>query len=259
MKCPFCEKVVEKFHPNSHVVPEWLFKLTYGKQGKYASVDLRKEEAKPVQSGTKKSFICRDCEETFSDDDRYASKVFGFKNPKSTIPNVADAKETLIPDTEWTYRKCFVLEGVNFKKLQKFVLGVVMRGYMAKTDEGTGLLGEKHFERMKNVYKDVLQLDDNIYPIFILRVDPKDIFSEFVHLPGRGKGPGGTNLASFAAGGYRFNVGVQSHQIPEPYLRLRLKSNGVLSIPVVRVGNYPGSQKTLEGLAELRRKKGFDL
>ena len=253
MKCPFCEKVVEEFHPNSHVVPEWLFKLTYGKQGKYLSIDLLEEKVKIAQSGTKKSFVCRDCERDFGEDDRYARLVLGAKKLQSTVPNVADAKEVWYREAR-AYRKCLVLEGVKFKRLQKFVLGVVMRGHMAKTDRGREFLGEKHFRKMKNVYKDDLQLDDKIYPIFILKVDSKDIFSEFIHLPCRGEGPGGANLASFMAGGYRFNVVVQSHQIPEPYLHLRLKSNGELSIPVVGVLNLPSAKTTLKQAIELGRK-----
>ncbi len=254
LKCPFCEKEVDEFHPSSHVIPEWLFKRTYGKQGKYLNINLLKEEVKIAQSGTKKSFVCRNCEGDFAEDDRYASLVLNAKNPRSTVPNVADAKETWNHE-ERGYRKCLVLEGVNFKKFLKFVLGVVMRGHMAKTDNGKEFLGEKHFRKMKNVYRDDLLLNDSIYPIFILKVDSKDIFSEFIHLPGRGEGPGGANLASFVAGGYRFNVVVQSHQIPEPYLRLRLKSNGELPIPVVGVLNLPGAKRTLKQAIELGRKR----
>lgn len=253
-KCPFCEKFVEEFHPNSHIVPEWLFKLTYPEHANYLNIDLLKDQVKIAQAGTRKSFICWKCEEGFSKDDGYASAVLGEKNPRSTIPNIADAKEIWNRE-EKTFRKCFVLEGVNFKKIQKFVLGVVLRGYMAKTYEGKEFLGEKHFRKMKNVYKDDQQLDDKIYPIFILKVHSKDIYSELIHLPIRGIGQMRTNLASFLAGGYEFNVVVQSHQIPEPFLYLRLKSTGELPIPVMGKIHLPGAKETLKKAIELGRKR----
>ena len=88
-----------------------------------------------------------------------------------------------------------------------------------------------------------------------MKINPKDIFSEFVHLPSRGKGPEGTNLVSFVAGGYKFHVGVQSHPIPEPFLRSRLKSNGELWVPVVGMLNLPGAKKILKEVIDLGRKR----
>lgn len=253
MRCPFCGKTVKEFHPNSHVVPEWLYKLSFGKKYKNYTVDLSVNDIELAQSGFKKSFICWDCENKFGEDDRYASLVLGKKRSRSTVKNIADAKEKIFRG-EKGYEIRYVLEGIDFKRLQKFVFGVVMKGHMAKTDGGVSFLGDKHFSKIKKLYDDLSDLDDEAYPIFVQRIDELDPLREAVQQPYRGKGKE-MNLATFMGGGYLFHVVVQSHPISNLYLNLRLKSDGKMIVPIVRVSHLPAAWKALEESKELKRKR----
>ena len=256
LKCPFCEKIVEKLHPNSHILPRWLFRLSSSRKEKYFGAELGPDKINIIQSGFKGSFICQDCEKNFGEDDRYASLIFGEKNLKSKEENVADAKLKFL-EHERGLANCYSFERLNFKKLQRFVLGVVMRGHMARLKDGKGFLGEKHFVEMKKIYSDILGLDDKTYPILIYKVYSGDKYKETGFLPVRGRNSKGTNYASFMGGGYLFGVVVQNHLISESALisNLMLKSDGKLVIPETQMENLQFMQKAVEKTNKLARKR----
>ncbi len=84
--CAFCEKTVNKLKTNSHVVPEWMYKPFYkqmnGKRRLHL-MNMKEGTIRIHQKGYKKDFICENCEDGFSDDDNYASKVLTDDAPNS--------------------------------------------------------------------------------------------------------------------------------------------------------------------------------
>ena len=76
MICPFCSNEVPQFHPNSHIIPEWMYKNSYDDKHRAISLNLDDLEKDVVQQGHRGSFICHACEMKFSKDDDYGSQLF---------------------------------------------------------------------------------------------------------------------------------------------------------------------------------------
>jgi hypothetical protein len=226
--CPFCEKGVTEFHPNSDVVPDWMYKQSFKKNKNLKSygLDFQKEEISFKQSSFKSSFICWTCESDFGKNEGYARLVFGEKTNHKSIPNIADAEPGMV-ETQLGPREGFGLFNLNFRKIQKFILGVVLKGHMAKTGETPDLLGEKHFRQMKKIYLYDTQEDDTAYPIFAMKFDQNNPLWNAVLQPSRSRTKEGINIISFRGGGYEFLVSVQSHPLPYggPNFRFTKKGN----------------------------------
>ena len=172
-KCPFCENQVTKFKTDSHIIPKWMHRLSFGKQSTSYNVDLEESRMEIAQDGAKGDFICEECEKLFAKDDEYASFVFKQGQVKPSVVNIANAPIIKI-NCDRGYIDALELGGMDFKKLQKFVFSVVLREHMYRLLKGKNLLGDKHFLRMKQIYHDYQNLDDTIYPILINAIDKND-------------------------------------------------------------------------------------
>lgn len=232
MKCPFCEKEVSEFHPNSDVAPDWLYKHSFknNKNRKSFEVDFKEEAIEFAQSALKGSFICWDCEKNFGKTEGYARLVFGEKTNHESVPNVTDAKRILVRTQNFGELEGFKLLGLDFKKIQKFVFGVVLKGHMAKTGLTSDLLGEKHFHKMRRIFQDEQQEDDITYPVFVFKFDEKRPLWNQVTQPCRSKTKEGLSIITFKGGGYEFNINVQSHALPKGGETYRFRKDGSLLI-----------------------------
>jgi hypothetical protein len=52
-KCPFCENLVKQFKTESHIIPKWMHRLSFGKQSKTYNVDLEEKRMTIAQDGQK--------------------------------------------------------------------------------------------------------------------------------------------------------------------------------------------------------------
>ena len=252
MFCPFCEIEVSEFHQNSHVVPDWLYKLSFkeNKNLKSYGLDIQEEEIALKQSSLKGPFICRDCETVFGDPEGYARLVFGDETNHSSIPNVANADVRKV-NTQFGLHEGYEMIGLDFKKLKKFVLGVILKGHMAKTGLTKDLLGDKHFIRMREIYLEDHEGDDLIYPIFVFKFNENQPFWNMVSQPVRTKSKEGLNLISFKGGGYEFNVNVQSHPLTREEAEFRFRKEGRL-LMLKAVQNLVAIREFLEKAKKLK-------
>ena len=216
MKCPFCENEVDKFHPNSHVVPEWMYKTSFGQSYKVGQLDQVEEELILVQKGFTASFICEGCETDFSKDDTYGSRILGNRTEW----------ERVVLDIQDKKMRAFKLIDFDFKRFQKFVLGVVLRGHLAKVGKTNDLLGEKHYLRMRKVYKDDSNFDPRVYPIAVNKVPPQDPLQ--IAQPSRGKNLENLNIVAFRGAGYEIDVVVQNQDPPDHHWVYLLNSDRLL-------------------------------
>jgi hypothetical protein len=250
-KCPFCEGMVSEFHPGSHIIPKWMHKLSFGNQSRTYNVDLHEQTMEITQDGVKGSFICHKCEIRFSKDDQYGSYIFKpWKNPRGPNVNVAQVK---VINSNAGLINAVDLKNLNFKRMQKFILSVILRGHMYLTQEGRELLGEKHFSKIRTVYSNESNLDDSIYPILINKIDTTDPLWNTVIEPYRGRGTSGMNLVSFTGGGYQFHVVVQGHNPAKEAIGFRLKSDGTAIIPIIKIAHTRPARETLKSAKQLKR------
>jgi hypothetical protein len=255
MICPFCEKNVEKLKTNSHVIPKWMYKPTYeGNKGFY-SISLQKEKMEKAQDGFKSTFICDACEHLFEKDDTFASWFFVGRKGQKKIKNIANAELRTFWTTDGPLT-CLVLNGVDFKRVQKFVFGVFLRSYLAKIDTKNRILGEKHFKKVRKMYMTEEDMDDKVYPIFIYKVNPNDWLRNIVGLPTRSeKGKYGLNSLIFSGSNFQFQMIVQSHHIPNEALSLRLTNTGNLTIPILKPSTKQMVEKFMKMPKDFAQKK----
>jgi hypothetical protein len=251
--CPFCEKLVAQLKAGCHIVPKWVHRLSFGKQSRTYDVDTDAQRMTIAQDGLKGAFWCEDCEKLFAQDDQYGSFIFQ-KRQSSKGPNVNTAPIQKA-DSDRGLINVINLKGVDFKKLQKFVLSVILREHMALAKKGKDLLGDKHFKKMKGVYFDDINLDDLIYPILINRVAPTEKLEKTVMQPYRGRNSTGANFQSFMGGGFQFHVVVQGHGVPKEVTGFRLKNNGSAIIPIVRIDDTKVAQEVIRTAKRLKRGK----
>lgn len=251
--CPFCERQVPKLKAGSHIVPKWVHRLSFGKQSRTYNVDTDAQEMRIAQDGIKGAYWCEDCEKLFATDDQHASFIFQKKRSyKGPNVNTATIKWA---NTDKGRIRVIDLQGVDFKKLQKFILSVVLREHMALAQKGKDLLGSKHFKRMKDVYFDDSNLDDLVYPILINRVSPSDKLAETLMQPYRGRNSTGANLQSFMGGGYQFHVMVQNHGAPKEETNFRLKADGKAIIPIIEIAQTKAAQEAVAMAKRLKAEK----
>lgn len=254
MLCPFCDKNVPEFHPASHVVPRWMYDLSFPDDKKTYSVDFSENKIKFAQDGFKGSFICRDCEEMCGKDEGYARLVFGPKTKgHDSVPNISDGKKGRTK-TQFGFLDAIGLVGFDFRKIQKFVLGTILKGHIAKTGTTSDLLGEKHFSKMKEVYFGDAFHDDVIYPIFALIMDKRLPTHNIVDQPCRSKTKEGMNIVSFKGGGYEFNVSVQSHPVPKDALNFRLTKAGEILV-LHKVENIAAIRRVIQDAKQLKANR----
>jgi hypothetical protein len=256
VNCPLCEREVLELHPNSHVVPDWMYKASFGKNAKSLFYDDVAETIHLTQSGYKASFICKVCEAGFAFDEGYARLVFGRKVDGSAIPNVSDATQGMAR-TQFGDVETLILRGLDFRKIQKFVLGVILKGHVAKLGVNGNLLGDKHYLRMRGIYFDDARIDDTSYPIYIHKTRETNPLKSMVSQPARTKSREGLNLIVFSGAGFAFDVSVQGHSLPTAALNIRFMKDGRLIIPI-GIENPKAISQTLRKINSLKSKRWPD-
>src|ERR1700728_4021803 len=81
--CPVCKQQVEKFHPKSHIIPEWAYKDLYDETHRVAAMDLKDVSDEPEQKGRYETYWCDECEKKSGVYDKYAGILLGGRNPNS--------------------------------------------------------------------------------------------------------------------------------------------------------------------------------
>ena len=161
-----------------------------------------------AQKGMYKSIICPECEKETQKYDNYASLILTERSPKS--PEYLAVKRSYDePLYNGTLLKISHWENFNFLKFQKFVFATVLRFHLAEKQSGLFLLIDKHFKKMLSIYKQHEAIDDESYPITVVKFLEGDAWKPCVVLPRINK-KDGHHIIEFSGGGYHFNIFVSS-------------------------------------------------
>jgi hypothetical protein len=249
MICPFCQIEVTKFHPNSHIIPEWMYKNSYDEIHRAISLDLDNLEKDLIQQGFRGSFICDECEKIFSKDDDYGSKLFAntYKNSPiknnlitNTLNHHINGEENLI--THW--------ESFDFNKLQKFILSVLIRNHLWNRNIQKIHLNDAHYEAIKNLYLNKFSSDETSYPIKIIKLIETEIhLHPVVILPYISPVEENHKAYIFAGAGYIFYTYISSHKKPIYLKSFRLRSPGsidMLHVEFEKTGIFKNSISSLQ-------------
>ena len=224
MECPICKNTVESFHPNSHIVPEWMYTDCYDKRHKVIEVQLKNEKILKRQKGLRGSFICTACEKKTQIYDHYASLILTERSTNS--PEYKKIKRHSYENRDQgellKYQKW---ENIEFEKLQKFILVTVLRTHFSGKMQGIRLTA-RHEDRIRNIYIGNDVADDHSYPILIWKYE-EGLLNDHVVLPYLRKSEG-HHIFEFSSAGYMFNVFVSNHKKPQYARNLSLKKDGSL-------------------------------
>lgn len=226
--CPLCRNAVEAFHKRSHMVPEWLYKDCYNQKHKMINVKLDRELVNKKQKGYYEDIICPKCEQESQLYDHYGSLILTTRAQRSPEYK-AVVRKTYQKSQNGMVCRYSHWENVDFQKFQRFVFACVLRAHLSEKKKRRLLVADKHFERIRTVYKDLAIRDDMSYPILVVKYPEDDRFRDHVFLPFVNKKQN-HHVIEFSGGGYLFSVFVSSHRKPDYVYSNRLKSNGSLHV-----------------------------
>lgn len=251
--CKFCKNFVSALHSKSHIVPEWMHDEIYDYKNRAVALSFRDTKLRTTQSGLYKKYLCcKDCEIQFARDDQYASWILTDKSPDN--PHLLSLRK------EVYVRKGLLglPAGVNwsrfsFKKLQNFIFGVVLRQDLADQSEGRTLLGEKHFEKMRDIYLSSELLDDDSYPIIVVECPKDDPYRSNVFLPYHYKWRDHRAVV-FCGAGYIFYTLVSSHAKPPDVELIKMRKSGEIIVLNELMQNTGVFKDALPAIGELHKK-----
>lgn len=169
LKCPNCLEFVEKFKPNSHIVPRWAMVKTK-ERGRNFSIlygDVSKNQKDLVTESW-----CETCEKGFGNLDNVGSMVFENLDKKYKC----EYNEINFQPFKYTFK----MSG-NYYYFSKFIYSVAARLYLHSLSSSYSLRDKKVFRDMFDKYHEDKKM----------RIDINDVskfFSTTVKLPGVTKG-----------------------------------------------------------------------
>ena len=239
--CPICKNSVQNFKPNSHVIPEWMYKGAdmYDEKGRIVKLDFSDNKKSFVQKGYRGKFICDNCEKQTAKLDSYASRLFKNGNYSKKFEKQEIFSEKISKQNFFENRieKGELWKGFEFKKIQNFIYSIYLRQHfynLSKKEQG--LFIEKHLSPILELYHSDT-IDDKTYPIFILcflrESSYKLIISPYVDKIN------GHHVIQFTAYGFYFILKVSSHSglFGDIGDNFKLKSDGSIYIHQVKPEN----------------------
>lgn len=118
-----------------------------------------------------------------------------------------------------------IWKNIEFDKFQRFVLASILRTHLSMKKNGERLLIDKHFIRIREIYKSGSIVDDVSYPIIMTKLIDSDGFKNVVTFPFVNK-IDNHHVVEFSGGGYTFWVFVSSHKKRDGFYRASLKQDG---------------------------------
>ena len=213
--CYMCDKDVEKFKTNSHVIPKCLLK-PIKENGKYVLVDNVKKENKYTGNEIIGNFICDACEKKTRKDDAFAKEFFIDKKffeisttRFMTSDGLIDLKNAIKDFYE--FETVEVFEERAFQNFKLFVLSVLLREYCyQKVTRNTAIIPDHHLEKLRNIYHYINIYDlDSYYPIMMNKEILLDT-TTFYPYKTRNKG---INSLKFMVMGYRILTYIDKREI----------------------------------------------
>lgn len=134
VKCPICLKSVSRFKTNSHVMPRWIMRIIKtGQNGRYHK--LEQDRVSTKQSDDMGEFVCRECEDRFTEDDTFSASFF------------RDSRFLIARDNEVESHSAEGKKGIF-----RFLISLCLRAHLFHEAKGTrGFLNDL-FEPLRAIY-----------------------------------------------------------------------------------------------------------
>jgi hypothetical protein len=225
-----------------------MYESALGKERRILSVLVPNEQVKPEQTGAKNSIMCNECEKRSNDRaDRYATVLF--KNHPQHLVKHFNFQKRVVRLTAKENAELWTK--LDFKKLQNFVFITVLRNELHLRTQGKKIIGEKHFERIKNIYNDENLFDQEMYPIVILKNTPnEEEYKDVIAMPSTFN-QNNSRGVMFRVMGYQFLIYIASHKKHSPLEPFFLQNDGSLIIRYEPFFSHKNNRKAYEDMARL--------
>ncbi|APJ05252.1 hypothetical protein [Silvanigrella aquatica] len=223
VRCYMCDKDVEKYKSNSHIISEELFK-NVKEHGKMISIDnaagINKYSTKEIED----DFICPECENKTRHDDGFAKDFFIDKKylKSSEVKLIIDGQQIDLKKIP-SFKEVEKIDHTCFPKFKLFVLSLLLRHYCyLKVHERRIILPDEHLNEIRKLYhnKDSTDLIKK-YPIVIWKYDN---FNNSVYYP-IGTRIEGINAIDMLILGYRIHMYIDKrHHFNNGYKALEISN-----------------------------------
>lgn len=245
--CPICDKSVEKFHPKSHILPKWMDHHDPEKRGLVHFDEEGRQQI--IQTGWYASIVCPSCEVAFGPYDQYASLILDEKNKssleKSKIKQTPHRKNGLLVG--------LTLAGVNFLKLHKFALGVVLRSQLERKANGRELLfNEETFLKLRKTYLSDQPLE-NSFPLCLLGLYEENGLHTTCLLPYNWDKLDDIPVILFQGARHQFYVALAEGNFQFGFSPFLGRADGTFVVPVTDFKNTETFKRVLERVEDSQK------
>lgn len=207
--CYMCDKDVDKFKTNSHIISKEIFK-NVKEDGKMISIDNVAGKNEYSTKEIKDDFICPECETKTRNDDGFAKDFFIVKKylNSSYEKLIIEGQEIDLKKIP-SFKEVEKFDPTCFPKFKLFVLSLLLRHYCyLKIHEHNELISEEHLTEIRKLYhnKESTHLNQK-YPILIWKYDT---LNDSVYYPYR-TNIDGINSIDMLILGYRIQICVDKY------------------------------------------------
>lgn len=224
--CYMCDKDVEKYKTNSHVIPKCLIRLVK-ENGNFALIDNVNKVNRPEQNELIGEFICAECEErTAHFDDKFADSFFIRKNYLISVDTKVTINGITIDISNIKkFKSVEIYKNESFISFKLFIISLILRYYCyLKVYENKEFIPNCHLNELRKIYR---QKEENLlnlkYPVIIWKyhqhLNLSIIYPQSTRLAGM-------NVLDIFILGYRISIFVDKrHIIPGNYVTFEIKNN----------------------------------
>lgn len=228
----------------SHIIPEFIWKRTYGPDGATMSVPPAGARLRVLRKGLRERLLCEGCERILKRYEDYFAQVWFQDHPLPTeLPPGIDSAR---------------LDGLDYHRFKLFHLSVLWRAHCAEGPEFSEInVGDRHEIRLRKMLYEGEAGADTEYPLsatLILRANSREIAVDLIGAPSASRLEGHRICTTIYAG-CAWSVVVSSHESERSLGSNRLLKDGSLFVPALDLRRFPNVYRVLAA----RREEGREL
>lgn len=213
MKCKLCME--EKELHNSHIIPEFLYKTLYDEKHRFYEISTDKNiKNRHIQKGLRERLLCKECEQHFSKNERYASLVLN-----------GGQKLIAFPEPPMVHFK-----SIHYAKFKLFALSILWRAGVSSDPVFSDVKLGCHENLLREMLLNELPGRQAQYPFLLVPVMHGGDVVESLIVPPEKTKVGEQPAYIFVFGGLMWVYIVSGHPPPKAVLDASISESGQLTM-----------------------------
>lgn len=213
MKCKLC--LQEKELVNSHIIPEFLYKTLYDEKHKFHEISTGENvKNRQHQKGIREKLLCKECEQHFSKNERYASLILngGYELLAVPEPPVVHFKN------------------IEYTKFKLFALSILWRAAVASHQAFRRVQLGRHENLLRELLLSELPGPQAQYPFVLMPLMHEGDVVESLIVPPEKTKVGDQHAYVFVFGGMTWVYIISSHPPPRSVVDASISESGQLTM-----------------------------